>query len=368
MESPCGLICAFWLDPVERCPDGAVEGGIEGGIDRTTSETPTGKPRRPIWLHFNLADVRARRWLQEMSGLAPEVVNALVEPQPRIHVETAETREPRDSRESRESRESPDESAGDSSWRRGIVPGQGTIAVLGDLHHDFDLDPEGFGLVRFFVDRDRVISVRRERLRTVDRIRRDLMEGLQINSTAALFEHFARRLTDTFTEVVTKLADEVDETEDQVLAGRFRAQGAVLGRVRMSIARLRRHIARNRIALSGLRGPLTHQSDGDRRPGMRLAIEQMETAAQDIDLVQERTRLLQEEIAGRLGESTNRDLFMLSTITAALLPINVVTGIFGMNVGGLPGLNSIHGFTWVMLGMVSAVGLVLLLLRWRRKL
>jgi zinc transporter len=42
-------------------------------------------------------------------------------------------------------------------------------------------------------------------------------------------------------------------------------------------------------------------------------------------------------------------------VTTALLPVTLVTGIFGMNVGGLPLLESPHGFWWVMLGMTLVV-------------
>jgi zinc transporter len=52
-------------------------------------------------------------------------------------------------------------------------------------------------------------------------------------------------------------------------------------------------------------------------------------------------------------------------VTVALLPINLITGIFGMNTGGLPWSESSHGFWWVMGGMIIAVGLSLRYLRSR---
>lgn len=47
-----------------------------------------------------------------------------------------------------------------------------------------------------------------------------------------------------------------------------------------------------------------------------------------------RIRLLQEEIAVRLMEQSNRLLFLLTVITVLALPINIIiAGFFGMNVG-----------------------------------
>ncbi len=82
--------------------------------------------------------------------------------------------------------------------------------------------------------------------------------------------------------------------------------------------------------------------------------------------MQERARLLQEEIAGLLTEATNRNLFLLSMVTTTLLPITLITGVFGMNVGGLPWVGTHSGFWWVMLVMVLALVLTLVLLRRRR--
>ena len=77
----------------------------------------------------------------------------------------------------------------------------------------------------------------------------------------------------------------------------------------------------------------------------------------------ERSRLLQEEITSRLGEATNRNLYLLSIVTTALLPITLITGVFGMNVGGLPFLESKHGFFWVMFIMTVTLVTTMLFLR-----
>jgi zinc transporter len=97
-----GLVCAFHLDPVQP---------FDGDALVSSGDAAS----RPRWLHFNVADARARRWLQEESGLPPAAVKALIEPDPRVHVERI---------------------------------GAGMLAVLSDVHHDFGTDPEGFGKIR----------------------------------------------------------------------------------------------------------------------------------------------------------------------------------------------------------------------------
>jgi len=75
--------------------------------------------------------------------------------------------------------------------------------------------------------------------------------------------------------------------------------------------------------------------------------------------------MLEGEIAGRLAEATNRNLYVLSIITTLFLPMTLVTGIFGMNVAGLPGTQDPGAFRWVVLGMTASAAGLLAVLRWR---
>jgi zinc transporter len=67
--------------------------------------------------------------------------------------------------------------------------------------------------------------------------------------------------------------------------------------------------------------------------------------------LQERIKLLQEEIATRISEQTNRSVFVLTTVTVLALPINMIAGLFGMNVGGVPLAQHSHGF-WIVVALV----------------
>jgi zinc transporter len=211
-----------------------------------------------------------------------------------------------------------------------------------------------------------MLSGRRPALKAVDRLRRELLGGLEVAAPIELFEQYIECLTETFSVVVAKLGKSVEDAEDEVLAGTFKDQGAALGRIRWLLARLRRHIGANRSALRALPTRLPLFCDAERRQSMGNAIDRLVGVAQDLELVQERARLLQEEIGRRLGEATGRNLYLLSMLTTTLLPITLITGIFGMNLGGIPWANHPHGFAYVTIGIVSGVAVALFLL-WRRQ-
>lgn len=312
-----GLICGFQLSPLERLAPDSLGRPTEGG---------------PVWLHLNLSDSRARRWLEHREDISEEAREILLDPDARI---------------------------------RSVVTGHAVVTVLGDLHHDFKGEPEGLGVIRIYVDAHKIITLRAHPLKSSDDLRRQLLAGqIEPGTPLGLFEHYLCCLAETFTKVVADLAEETDDTEEEVLAGHFKDKGSSLGKMRRLLARLRRQMAANRTALVAVAGRLPDHS-AEHRQNLRHAIEPFEALGQDLELVQERARLLQEEIAGRLSEATNRNLFVLSIVTTTLLPITLITGIFGMNVGGLPWTGSPLGFWWVIVLMALSVVVVLRLLRKR---
>ena len=74
----------------------------------------------------------------------------------------------------------------------------------------------------------------------------------------------------------------------------------------------------------------------------------------DIGSLQERIKLMQEEAAARTSDANSRILFTLTMVTVLALPINLISGLFGMNVGGIP-LGDHHGGFWIMVGVIGTL-------------
>jgi zinc transporter len=86
---------------------------------------------------------------------------------------------------------------------------------------------------------------------------------------------------------------------------------------------------------------------------LRQAAEEFSTAVADSAALGERVKILQEELAALIGERSNRTLFVLTVVTVLALPFNVIGGLFGMNVGGIPFADSPAGF-WLIVLLVGA--------------
>lgn len=80
----------------------------------------------------------------------------------------------------------------------------------------------------------------------------------------------------------------------------------------------------------------------------------------------ERIKLLQEEIAARATEGTSRTFFVLTMVTVLALPINLIVGLFGMNVGDIPLADHPSGFFGVVAFVALLTGLLAYLALGRR--
>jgi len=67
----------------------------------------------------------------------------------------------------------------------------------------------------------------------------------------------------------------------------------------------------------------------------------------------------QEEFLGIMAHEQNTRMLVLSIVAAIFLPLSFLTGLMGMNVAGLPGLENEWAFAILVVIMLILTGLIL---------
>ncbi|QEI06156.1 transporter [Pigmentiphaga aceris] len=339
-----GLICGYIFDADAPDPARAVDSVQAAawlathqdpatGQDGITKNRADGAPNSAyLWLHFNLSHAQAERWLHAHAHLPDEFFETLHEGTRSTQIERINTR-------------------GDGKHRESTE--DALIAVINDVHFDFDFDPAKIATLWISLGPRVVVTARTKALRSVDALRTAVRAGDAPCSTTDLLAHLLRDQADVLVNIVRGVTAQVDVIEDDLLADKRGHSPRRLGVLRRVLVRLQRLLAPEPAALFRLlQNPPPWMVESD-VVTLRGSTEEFSVVLRDMGALQERIKLLQEEIAAYVNEENNRSLYVLTVVTVLALPINILAGLFGMNVGGIPLAQHEHGF-WIVVNIVLA--------------
>lgn len=219
--------------------------------------------------------------------------------------------------------------------------------------------------VRMWVTRDVVVTVRVRRVFALDDIRQEMLHGVAPPDVASFLENLIGRLTARVQDEVLQVAEQTDTCEDQI-ADDLSAAPAALGDLRRSVIKLRRYLDPQRSALQKLAATDLDFMTAAQRLDLRELGNRAILAVEELDALRDRLLTLQDHYDSKLALRQGRNGYALSLVAAVFLPLGFLTGLFGVNVGGMPGLESPWAFALLSLGMIVAGGLMLAYLRWMK--
>jgi zinc transporter len=301
-----------------RFQDGVAEPIAPAGLRRALAA-----PGGWVWLHFDLTDDGARNWIVHEAAIPQRAKDILLSNDEHLVLEPIDG---------------------------------GVSGVFADLLRENDGQNRQLGRLRFALTDALVVSGRRNALGAIARTLEAIDAGRRFPDAVALLETIVSHFAESVVVIARELADTLDVIEDHVIDDIPGDERQQLAPVRRTAVRLHRQLAALRLLFRRWSTP--GETDVPTRIGEacgRLA-QCLDGLDHEIAAIQDRARLLQEEIGAKLAEATNRNLFVLTIVTAFLLPPTLVVGLFGMNVTDLPFTKEAGGFTWAAaLTVVSAV-------------
>jgi zinc transporter len=325
-----GLVWGYQFLPGQ--PPRPIEAGP--GAEWIGAPDPT-LPGSFLWLHFALSNSASEPWLRAHLPL-PEAFLASL----RGH--EGSTRLERDD--------------------------EALVAVIHDVIFDFAFDASEVSTACLCLQPRLFVSARLRPLRSLDRLRGAVKAGQAFRSSAELLAHLLRDQASVLVGIVRASSARIDLVEDKLLENRIPVGRRELSAQRRTLVRLQRLLAPEPAALFRLLSRPPAWIAGEDFEDLRQAAEEFSAVIADSAALVERIKILQEELVATLNEHTNRTLFTLTVVTVLALPINLVAGLLGMNVGGVPLGESPHGFFRIVTGLVALTALLAYLTyRWRRE-
>lgn len=279
-----------------------------------------------LWVHLDRKDEDAQAWLRQRSGLAEIECDALLaeETRPRLY-----------------------------------SVNEGLIVILRGVNLNPGADPDDMISIRMWLERDRVISVRAPKLRSVERIVEWLDKGRGPRTSGDFLAAIADQLTIHMGPVIENLEEQIDLVQET---------GAAEGRkglyaLRRQTTTLRRYMAPQREVLSALQHQELDWISPYNKAQLRETGDRALRFVEDLDAALEHATSTQMDIDSKMSEQLNRKMYVLAVLSGVFLPLGLLTGLLGINVGGIPGSEDPNAFVVVCVALPAVVIVQLVLFK-----
>ena len=267
-----------------------------------------------LWLHFSLSNAATEPWLRRYLTLPDSFYESL-------------------------------RSNGDSTHLE--QDADALVARIHDVLFDFTFDAP-VATTSLCVKPRVLVSAHIRPWRSIDKIREAADAGQLFRSPIEILARLLRDQASVLVDIVRKSKKRVGPMEEQLLAKRVSVSRSELGSLRRMLVRLQRLLAPEPTAFFRLLDRPPDWIAEQELQNLQQAAEKFSAAINETASLVERVKQLQEELAALVSEQTNRTLFLLTMVTVLALPINLVAGLFGMNVGGIPLNQHPFGFFLVL--------------------
>lgn len=276
----------------------------------------------PCWLHLNYVHHDSAQWLATTPLLPNNVRDAL---------------------------------AGESTRPRVSRLGEGTLITLRCINGSTDERPDQLVAMRVYMDGRLIVSTRQRKVLALDDVVSDLEEGTGPTDCGGWLVDVCDALTDHSSEFIEQLHDKIIDLEDNLLDQQIPPRG-FLALLRKQLIVMRRYMAPQRDVYARLASErLPWMSDDQRRRMQDIfpaSPERFHPPSRQSVLYRRRFRQGRAQGDRHLARRT----YTMSLMAMVFLPSTFLTGLFGVNLGGIPGGGWQFGFSIFCILLVVLIG------------
>lgn len=313
-----GLIHAYLLD------------GNGGGQKIGWQDIKSWRPEQGVmWVHLDYTAKSSIHWLKKNSGLTKIVADIMTQ---------------------------------EDSRPRCLVNDSGLLVCLRSINSNNAAEPEDMVALRIWTDESIIISTRNRPVSSISKIQNAIKIGRGPKTASDFICTISKTITDEIADSVEQLEDEVYDIEENMLGSDSRALRAEVSDIRRQSIKLYRHLSPQRIALIKLCSNDNIFMQSYSKNNIREDSEDLIKSIENLHSIKDRAAVVQEEISGLLSKELEKRIYILSLIATIFLPLTFLTGLLGINVGGIPGAKSEWAFIIISISLFIFAGFTLYLL------
>ncbi len=228
-------------------------------------------------------------------------------------------------------------------------------------------EPEDMISIRLYVTKQQIISVKLRNLKAVTKLKMDFESSRYPRTTFEFLLTLIEHINEEIESTIADIYEAVDDLEEMVLIEHDKDFRQNVIDVRRQVIIFRRYFFPNLDTLQQLAAIESFLGSGtDNASNLSENCHKMTRFIEEIVSIRERAQVIHEELNNHLTERLSASTNKLSAIATIFLPMSFVTGLFGVNLGGIPGATNDKAFA-TFCGITCAILLVqFIVLKWKK--
>ena len=220
----------------------------------------------------------------------------------------------------------------------------GALIMLRGVNLNEKADPEDMISIRVWIDDHKIISLRRRKLKATQ----DLKEKIELGKGPKNSGEFICMLTSIMFErmepAFSALEDAVDDVEEKVLESADSSLRETIVQIWKQVVMFRRYMFPQKEAIKQLSTSNLKWLNHKHKRHLQETYNHVQLYVENLDALRERSQIVKDELTNILADKLNQNTYILSIIAAIFLPLSLLTGLLGVNLGGIPGADNPSGF------------------------
>jgi zinc transporter len=281
-----------------------------------------------LWLHLCAINPKTRQWLETETGIDQSMIEAML--------------------------------AEDTRPRALIRDDEMLVNIRGMNLLDPD-NQESMISIRMWFKDNVVITTRRRDILAIEDVKHFIEEGNGPKSIGNFLTTVTERVYARMESHIENLDDCVSMVEEKVAIDPEADVARDIATIRRRNAEFRRHIIPQKLVLEHLIKSNVGWLAEESIESIIESHDKVTRYTEDLNDIRDRVQILNEEIWQLQAKQLNKTAFMFSVAATIFLPLSFFTGLMGINVGGMPGLDNVAGF-WIVVVICVLIFIALVIM------
>jgi zinc transporter len=272
------------------------------------------------WVHLDLNNRNIKHWLEtQLPYLDHLIIDALVADETRPRIIEFET---------------------------------GFLLIMRSVAFDNKLEDEMVS-IRIWIDKLRIISIEKKSAKSIYDLKENLDQGKKIKDSNEFLYNLIYNILSSTSALIYSFTDELDKIEGNLIKTHDIKYREQITQIRTKSAIYKRYLIPQKEVIKKLQTSDQLWISKWAKRHFQENYDTLNRIIEEIEEAKERSQILHDELSNSLSEKLNKIIYKLSIITSIFMPLTFFTGIFGMNIKGLPGIDNPDAFNLSIATMLA---------------